>query len=438
MSDYGLEHQPGGSSGTGVPHTPPESLGALLREARRQRELDLSDIARVTHVRKEYLAALEEGRYDDLPEDVYARNFLRLYADTVGLDHQRTLDAYQRERNGVRAAAPATVPSVAPTPRSAPAVPAGGDPEAAASDQVAGRPANTPSGRQGAPRRGLPDLPNLAPALATVLLVVAIVALALWGFNNTFFRPSTRAPSAPPPQAPSQEASPPAAAAGGSGGLAASTTASGESAGGEAEGASDALAAPGDALTQPASGAAGPAAVAQAQDALLSVDTLPPGAEVTVDGFPLPGTTPIREVSVTALDNRMVRVTLPGYEPIAERYDLSFDRALSFNLTPVAAPESAAGTPPATDAAAAASPGAGQGTIAISITEPTWLEVYGSTSRNAGERLVYTTAQPGASYTFPLPVYVHVGNAAGVQVSIDGGEPAPMGSSGSVTGRAFD
>jgi cytoskeletal protein RodZ len=45
-----------------------------------------------------YLTALEEGRYRDLPEDVYARNFVRLYANAVGLDAAPLLDQYVRER----------------------------------------------------------------------------------------------------------------------------------------------------------------------------------------------------------------------------------------------------------------------------------------------------------------------------------------------------
>src|SRR5690606_14501899 len=60
--------------------------------------LSLTDVAELTHVRQEYLKALEEGRYGDLPEDVYARNFVRLFAQAVGVDTERALSAYQSER----------------------------------------------------------------------------------------------------------------------------------------------------------------------------------------------------------------------------------------------------------------------------------------------------------------------------------------------------
>lgn len=75
-------------------------VGQLLQEARRQRGLEIKDIAASTHVRSEYLAALEEGRFSELPENVYTRNFLRLYAEAVGLDEQEVLEHYSLERYG--------------------------------------------------------------------------------------------------------------------------------------------------------------------------------------------------------------------------------------------------------------------------------------------------------------------------------------------------
>jgi hypothetical protein len=51
---------------------------------------------------------------------------------------------------------------------------------------------------------------------------------------------------------------------------------------------------------------------------------------------------------------------------------------------------------------------------------------------------VYTTAQPGASYEFALPVFVYVGNAAGVRVNLAGQDLGPMGGPGAVLGRAFE
>lgn len=67
-------------------------IGATLRAARLARDLDLEAVARQTMIRTRYLAALEEERFDALPGGVYARSFLREYAELLGLDPQPFLD----------------------------------------------------------------------------------------------------------------------------------------------------------------------------------------------------------------------------------------------------------------------------------------------------------------------------------------------------------
>ena len=61
-------------------------LGASLRDARRKRGLELDAVQRATRIRKRYLEAIEEERFDLLPGVAYARGFLREYAEFLGLD----------------------------------------------------------------------------------------------------------------------------------------------------------------------------------------------------------------------------------------------------------------------------------------------------------------------------------------------------------------
>ena len=77
------------------------------------------------------------------------------------------------------------------------------------------------------------------------------------------------------------------------------------------------------------------------------------------------------------------------------------------------------------------------GALTLTVVDTTWLEVYTGGARNAGERLVYTTAQAGDRYDFDLPVFVYVGNAAGVRVALEGQDLGAMGGPGAVLGRAF-
>jgi cytoskeleton protein RodZ len=69
-------------------------IGSSLREARERRGLELVQVAAETRIRASYLAALENERFDTLPGRVYARAFLREYAEQLGLDGQRFLDEY--------------------------------------------------------------------------------------------------------------------------------------------------------------------------------------------------------------------------------------------------------------------------------------------------------------------------------------------------------
>jgi hypothetical protein len=69
-------------------------IGATLHEARERRGLSLEDVERATRVRARYLGALEDERFELLPPGGYRRTFLRGYANFLGLDGDRFVDAY--------------------------------------------------------------------------------------------------------------------------------------------------------------------------------------------------------------------------------------------------------------------------------------------------------------------------------------------------------
>lgn len=63
-----------------------ESIGAKLRQTREQRHLTLEQVSETTKIRKHYLEALENDDLSAIPSTAQARGFLRLYADSLGLD----------------------------------------------------------------------------------------------------------------------------------------------------------------------------------------------------------------------------------------------------------------------------------------------------------------------------------------------------------------
>ncbi|MDB5084069.1 MAG: hypothetical protein JWN30_955 [Bacilli bacterium] len=71
-----------------------DQLGNVLRMAREKQGLSLSDIQQLTKIRTRYLEAIEEGDMSSLPGIVYAKGFIKSYAEQVGLDGQTLLEEH--------------------------------------------------------------------------------------------------------------------------------------------------------------------------------------------------------------------------------------------------------------------------------------------------------------------------------------------------------
>lgn len=67
------------------------TIGELLRNARESKGIGLSKAEDDTKIRRKYLQALEDGKYDALPGRVYTKGFLRIYAKYLGLDEVEIL-----------------------------------------------------------------------------------------------------------------------------------------------------------------------------------------------------------------------------------------------------------------------------------------------------------------------------------------------------------
>ena len=78
-----------------------ESLGEKLIEARSAKNLKITDIAKKINIRPEYLIALEEERWDDLPAGLYGKSFLKEYASFLGLGLQENFLTEKKILNSV-------------------------------------------------------------------------------------------------------------------------------------------------------------------------------------------------------------------------------------------------------------------------------------------------------------------------------------------------
>ena len=168
---------------------------------------------------------------------------------------------------------------------------------------------------------------------------------------------------------------------------------------------------------------------------LLSLQTTPPGAEISMDGYSF-GQSPVVDAPVRA-GNRTLRVERSGYGTFERTLELNQDRHLNITLSPQGAGAAAVTdmSPALTSAPTETQTPAAQ-QVVLSVSAEAWLEVYRGSQRG-GERLVYETAQPGDVYSFAAPVYVFSGNAGGVSVARGDAPAKPLGAPGAVVGAAY-
>lgn len=74
-------------------------IGSALRSRRQELGLSLEKIAEQTKIRKSYLDALEEERFEELPGRVYVIGFIQNYARFLGLPAEPLLEALAEERH---------------------------------------------------------------------------------------------------------------------------------------------------------------------------------------------------------------------------------------------------------------------------------------------------------------------------------------------------
>jgi len=74
------------------------TLGEKLRKLRSDRRISLTDVSRNTNIQVKYLEFIEGGNYDKLPADVYAKGFLKSYAEFLGIDENAMVKLFEKEK----------------------------------------------------------------------------------------------------------------------------------------------------------------------------------------------------------------------------------------------------------------------------------------------------------------------------------------------------
>jgi cytoskeletal protein RodZ len=66
-----------------------QNFGQYFRQQREERGLSLKEVENATSIRTVYLEAIEQGRFHQVISPVYAKGFVRQYANFIGLDGDR-------------------------------------------------------------------------------------------------------------------------------------------------------------------------------------------------------------------------------------------------------------------------------------------------------------------------------------------------------------
>ena len=73
-----------------------QTPGIVLRKARRDRDLDESDVCKELGLSIGSLKALEGDDFERLPAEIYVRGYIRNYCTLLGIEEQPVLACYQK------------------------------------------------------------------------------------------------------------------------------------------------------------------------------------------------------------------------------------------------------------------------------------------------------------------------------------------------------
>lgn len=71
-----------------------ESIGEFFRQVRETKGLTVDEVASKTRIRSDFVKAIEDGNFAKLPDQVFARGFVRSYARSLGLDEEDAIHRF--------------------------------------------------------------------------------------------------------------------------------------------------------------------------------------------------------------------------------------------------------------------------------------------------------------------------------------------------------
>ncbi|MBI1275412.1 hypothetical protein GC177_05515 [bacterium] len=87
-----------------APKQTEQSVGTILWTSRSQQGYDLSDIAAYLKIRLNYLEAIENDQFQELPPGAFVQGYIKTYAQFLNLDHDAILSRYEEQTGRARKA----------------------------------------------------------------------------------------------------------------------------------------------------------------------------------------------------------------------------------------------------------------------------------------------------------------------------------------------
>ena len=74
-----------------------QTVGEILKEKRKEKSLTLVQVERAIKIKQKFLKFLERDSFEKFPSEIYARGFIKNYAEFLGLPSEKVLAIFRRQ-----------------------------------------------------------------------------------------------------------------------------------------------------------------------------------------------------------------------------------------------------------------------------------------------------------------------------------------------------
>lgn len=75
------------------------SIGGILQDERENQGRTLKEVSAKLNIKEEYLAAIEDDAFEDIPGETFVKGFIRNYANYLGLDGSALVKDYKKYKS---------------------------------------------------------------------------------------------------------------------------------------------------------------------------------------------------------------------------------------------------------------------------------------------------------------------------------------------------